>query len=55
MENYSQNYYENIKKALEKIGYKVEEIAKQGKKTIITVFTVREEKMLKRIQEKRRK
>jgi len=38
MENYTQRHYEGIEKALEGVGLKVEEIMKQGNKTVITVF-----------------
>ena len=38
MENFNRGHYESIKKALKRVGFKVDEIAKQGKKTVITVF-----------------
>ena len=38
MENYTQRRYEGIEKALEGVDLKVEEIVKQGNKTVITVF-----------------
>ena len=38
MENYTQRRYEGIEKALEGVDLKVEDIVKQGNKTVITVF-----------------
>jgi len=38
MENCSRGQYESIKKALKRVGFKVGEVVKQGKKTVITVF-----------------
>jgi len=37
MENYSNRHNESIKKALEEVGFKVDEIHKKGRKTVITV------------------
>ena len=37
MESSDQQQYDSIKKALEEVGLKVDEIKKKGKKTIITV------------------
>ena len=38
MENCSQRHYKSIKKALKRVGLMVDEIEKQGRKTVITVF-----------------
>ena len=38
MENCTQGYYECIEKALEEVGLRVEEIVKQGNKTVIIVL-----------------
>lgn len=38
MKNDPEGQCESIKKALKKLGFKVEKIRKEGKKTIITVF-----------------
>ena len=38
MESSNDRHYESIKKALERVGLKVEKIQKKGKKTVITIF-----------------
>jgi len=53
MENCSREQYESIKKALKRVGFKVGEVVKQGKKTVITVFRYEASKNAVRNTEKR--
>jgi len=38
MENYTQRPHKGIEKALEGVGFRIDEIVKQGNKTVITIF-----------------